>query len=268
MLETAERYVDDQHLSDINIISTVGFDNDDITDIANLPSTVEVMPAYMADVIITQDTTDYVVRIYSVPEQTDTNLHDINAPVIKSGRMPQSDDECVMEDYYLAMSGYKIGDKVKINPTVEGKDTLGMLKHLEYKIVGTIYDPLYFTYLRGNTNIGDGSITFYMMISPEGFAYERYTNAFIRTKASDGSRSDFSGEYKSMIESEKPEYEKLSEKCIQRFNDTTLYDAKKKISDGQQEYNEKKKEALDEIADGEKKLKEGNTYRFPMQRKR
>ncbi len=257
MLETAERYVDDQHLSDINIISTVGFDNDDITDIANLPSTVEVMPAYMADVIITQDTTDYVVRIYSVPEQTDTNLHDINAPVIKSGRMPQSDDECVMEDYYLAMSGYKIGDKVKINPTVEGKDTLGMLKHLEYKIVGTIYDPLYFTYLRGNTNIGDGSITFYMMISPEGFAYERYTNAFIRTKASDGSRSDFSGEYKSMIESEKPEYEKLSEKCIQRFNDTTLYDAKKKISDGQQEYNEKKKEALDEIADGEKKLKEG-----------
>ena len=112
MLETAERYVHDQHLSDINIISTVGFDSDDITDIANLPSTVEVMPAYMADVIITQDTTDYVVRIYSVPEQTDTNLHDINAPVIKSGRMPQSDDECVMEDYYLAMSGYKIGDKV------------------------------------------------------------------------------------------------------------------------------------------------------------
>lgn len=257
MVETAERYVHDQHLSDINLISTVGFDDDDITDILNLDSTVEVMPAYMADIVITQDTTDYVVRIYSVPEKTETNKNIINEPVIKSGRMPKNEGECVIEDYYFKSSKYKIGDTIKINPTVEGKDTLNMVKHLEYKIVGTIYDPLYFTYLRGNTNIGDGAITFYMMISPDDFAYERYTNAFVRTKASDGNRSAFSNEYKNMIEQEKPEYKKLSEKCIERFNNTTLYDAKKKLSDAQNEYNDKKKEALDKIADGEKKLMEG-----------
>ena len=257
MVETAERYVHDRHLSDISLISTVGFDDNDLKDIMSLESTVEVMPAYMADLIITQDTTDQVVRIYSIPQRTETNKNIINEPVIKSGRMPENEGECVIEDYYFKTSEYKIGDTIKINPTVEGKDSLKSVKHLEYKIVGTIYDPLYFTYLRGNTNIGDGAITFYMMIPPEEFAYERYTNAFVRTIASDGDRSDFSDEYKSMIEKEKPEYEKLSEKCIERFNSTTLYDAKKELSDARNEYNDKKKEAIDKIADGEKKLIEG-----------
>ena len=254
MIETADQYFVDQNLMDISLISTVGFDDDDIQDISKLSSVVNVMPSYSADLLVTKDNVDNVARVYSLPEKTDTNSEILNEPILVDGRMPKQDDECVIESYFMNMAGYKIGDTITFNEKVDGKSTDTFVKHLSYKIVGTVESPLYLTFSRGNTNIGSGTIAFYMMIKPEEFNYERYTNVYVTTKASQQGLSGFSDEYKDTIDDETVEFEELSTSCINRFNSTTLADAKKQLSDAQKEYAEKKQEAEEEISDGEKKL--------------
>ena len=254
MIETADRYFVDQNLMDISLISTVGFDDDDIQDISKLSSVVDVMPSYRADLIVSNNGVDKVARVYSIPEKTDTNSKVLNEPVLVDGRMPKKDGECVIESYFMNMEGYKIGDTITFKENVDGKSTDTFVKHLSYKIVGTVESPLYLTFSRGNTNVGSGTISFYMMIKPEEFSYERYTNVYVTTKASQQGLSGFADEYKEIIDDETTEFKELSSSCINRFNSTTLADAKKKLSDAQKEYSEKKQEAEDEISDGEKKL--------------
>lgn len=257
MIETARQYFSNQHLMDFNLVSTVGFDEDDVRDIASLSCSEEVMPGYFTDLLTPLKGKDNVVRIYSLPHLSDTNPHLLNEPLLVEGRLPNSQGECVIEKYFLGLSGYHIGDTISFNPTVEGKDALSYVKQLNYKIVGIVDSPLYLTYLRGNSTVGEGTISFYIMIPPEDFSFERYTNVYVRTKASSLGFSDFSDEYKDLIDEEKDSFTALSDSCIERFNRTTLADAKKELANAQKEYADKKQEALDELKKGSKELLDG-----------
>ena len=248
MIETAERYFDDNYLMDFSLISTIGFDDNDIDEIKKLDFVEDIMPSYMADMIVTEGDVDNVARVIALSD----NKSKINIPMIKEGTIPQNDGECLIEKYYAKLAGKKIGDTIKFN----SQDS-SMLKNTEYKIVGIADSPIYVSYSRGNTNIGNGSISFYILVRPDEFSSERYTRVFIRTKASQSDFSAFSDEYKNMIQDESDILEELSFDCINRFNSETLYDAQQKLNDAKRELSEKKSEALQKISDGEKQLTQG-----------
>ena len=257
MKTTALSYFDSNQLMDIRLLSTVGFDDKDIEELNDLDYVEQVMPGYSADLIISQKNVDFVARVLSLPERTSTNKDPINSLILKNGRYPKEEGECVMENYFLKMSGYDIGDTITFNPSVEGRKTTDTIKRLDYRIVGVVDSPLYLTYLRGNSTIGDGAIGFYMFLPSDQFVTERYTAVYLRTEASSRVANELSDEYTDMIEVEKERLKVFSEKSIQRFNDTTLADARKKLSDAQKEYTEKKEEAVQKLSDGVKELKEG-----------
>ena len=257
MIRTSLSYFKDRSLMDIRLISTVGFDDQDIEDISGLDCVVQVMPSYFSDLLVTQNSIDSVVRVMALPTTGDHNTEMINNPVLTDGRLPRKAGECAMENYYLESSGYHIGDTIKLSDKTEGKDTSEFVKSSGYKIVGVVESPLYLTYQRGNTNVGDGSIAFYIMVPPEEFTSERYTVVYACTKASSEGISPFTDEYKDKIKDEEKEFEKISEGCLKRFNDTTLADAKKKLSDAQKEFDDKKAEAEEQLSDGEKQLRDG-----------
>ncbi len=257
MKKTAMDYFDSNNLMDISLLSTVGFDDDDIEELSKLDFVDGVMPGYSSEMIVTRDNIDFVVKLYSLPTKTKTNKKPINDLILKDGRLPKSEDECVIESYFLGMSGYKIGDTITFSPSVGGRETTSIIKGLEYKIVGVVDSPLYLTYLRGNSTIGDGTITFYMFLPNEAFATERYTAVFMRTKASSTIENELSKAYSDMISDEKDFLKSFSTDRVKRFNETTLSDAKQKLSDAEKEYNEKKTEALDKLSSGVKEMKEG-----------
>ena len=257
MKKTAMDYFENTSLMDISLLSTVGFGDDDIEDLSRLDFVEGVMPGYSSDLIVTQNNIDFVVKVYSIPEKTKTNKEPINDLILKEGRFPKAENECLIESYFLKMSGYSIGDTISFNPQVEGRDTTKLIKSLDYKIVGIVDSPLYLTYLRGNSTIGDGTITFYMYLPKEAFATERYTIAFLRTKASSNIENELSQEYKDIISEEKDFLKSYSKGCVKRFNDTTLADAQKKLSDAEAEFTEKKAETLDKLKNGVKELRQG-----------
>ena len=254
MIETGRKYFEDNNLMDIRLVSSVGFDDDDIRKIKDEESTVDVMPGYTADLIMTENNIDTVVRVYSLPEKTKTNDKLINEPTLVEGRLPKNEGECVIESYFYNVSNYQIGDTIQFNEKLQDNDTQDIIKNLEYKIVGVVSTPVHITYQRGNTTVGDGSVSFFIMIPSEDFVSERYTNVYLTTTASSEQFSPFGDEYKNLIESQVKEYEELSKKRIKNFNDTTLSDAQKKLSDAKKEYSDKKEEAEKKINNGAKKI--------------
>lgn len=257
MIETGRNYFEEKNLMDIRLISTVGFDDDDIKAIKELDTTVDVMPGYTADLILTQENVDTVVRVFSLPEKTDTNSKLINENILVEGRLPMKSDECVIESYYYGVANTHIGDTISFNPKTEDRDTTDIIDRLEYKIVGVVSNPLYITYLRGNTTVGDGSVSFYMMIPSENFVSERYTNVYLTTTDSGQVDSELTDEYKDLIDTQSKNYETLSKERIRHFNETTLADAQNELADAKTEYYDKKEEAEKELGDGAKKLHDG-----------
>ncbi len=253
MIETARQYFEDQKLMDISLISTVGFDEKDVEDIKQLDFVREVMPSYFSDLIVNEGDVDTVVRVMALPDEKSQ----INIPLLKEGRIPQKANECMLDSYYAKLSGIKIGDTVTFSEKVENTPTTDFIKHLEYKIVGLADTPMYLMYSRGSTNVGGGSISFYMLIKPEEFVSERYTKIFILTDASTSVASTVSDEYKDIIDGEKKVFEELSKDCTARFKSTTFTDAKNELETAKKEFTEKKDEALKKIADGEKQLADG-----------
>ena len=254
MIETGRKYFEDNNLMDIRLVSSVGFDDEDIQKIKEQKNTVDVMPGYTADLIMTKNNIDTVVKVYSLPEKTQTNDKLINEPTLVEGRLPKNEGECVIESYFYNVSDYKIGDTIKFNEKMQNSNTQDIIKNLAYKIVGVVSSPVHITYQRGNTTVGDGSVSFFIMIPSDEFVSERYTNVYLTTSASEEKLTPFGDEYKNRIESQIKDYEELSEERIKNFNDTTLSDAQKKLSDAKKEYSEKKEEAEKKINDGAKKL--------------
>lgn len=257
LLETGRSYIDENNLMDIRLISTVGFDDDDIKAIYDHESTVSVMPSYQADLPANVSGGETVVKVMALPEVTDTNPKMLNIPRLVEGRMPEKSGECVVDSYNFSSNAYKIGDTITFKEESSGSKTSDVIRELEYKIVGFVMTPMYITYQRGNTNIGSGKLDFYIMIPPEDFSSERYTCVYVETNATEGGISDVSQEYKDIISGQVTEYEELSEERIDHFNKTTYADAKKKLEDAKTEYADKKADAEKKLSDGEKKLRDG-----------
>lgn len=124
--KNADDYFIENNLMDFRLVSTVGFDDDDISAIEESEDVMQVMPSYMADVITTLENHDSVVRLHSVPEtESGTPINKLN---VIEGRLPQNSGECVIENSTLGYGNLNIGDTLKIQPNVGDTKTSTYLK--------------------------------------------------------------------------------------------------------------------------------------------
>lgn len=90
----------------------------------------------------------------------------MNKLYIKEGRLPENSREIVVEGKLLKDNDLEIGDFLSI-----GKDN--------FKIVGTVISPLYFSMDRGMTNIGNGQIKYYVYVIEEVIKSDYYTQIYL-----------------------------------------------------------------------------------------
>ena len=156
-----------------------------------------------------------------------------------------------------------------------------MLNYTEYTIVGKAESPLYISYQRGISQIGNGKIDEYMYVSADDFKIDRYTELYVKSDFSD-SVSAFSDEYTDrtdelkerleqaaseredafqveVIDKAKSDLAEAKEKYNSEKSDAEkkLNDAEKQILDGEEEYNEKISDAEQQLKDAEKKISDG-----------
>lgn len=216
MYRLAETYYHDSRLMDFRLVSTTGFTDEDVKAVEALDGVESVMPSYFIDVLTSAEDGGDVVRIIAVPKAYGDN-EELNTLHLTEGRTPQKSGEIITEGIAFANARRKIGAKVTLNP-VAGDNRLGdILKTTEFTIVGKTESPLYISYQRGTTKIGDGRIDEYMYISADDFKTPQYSELYVKADFSDGV-SAFSDEYKNKAEEMKEKLEKLAREREAAFN--------------------------------------------------
>ena len=185
MQKIVDNYFDDTNSMDIEVISTMGLTNDDIQEIKNIEGVENVVGAYSKDALIKANDKEFVVKVHNLS-------NDINRVQLKEGRMPENDDECVVETSFLKGTSKNIGDTILLEESED--DTAQMLKNKEIKIVGTVMSPLYISRERGSTKLASGKINYYIYVPQTAFSSDIYTEIYLTVK--DAKKQDtFSDKY-------------------------------------------------------------------------
>lgn len=184
-------FYNDKNTMDIKVISTLGLNDSDIKEIKKLVDVSTAVGSYSLDTLVN----DEVVRVHALEKN-------INMPLLKDGKMPTKDNECLADYNY-----YKVGDKVTIR-----SDYAENLNNTEYTVVGTIYSPMYTGNEYGSSDIGNGKLHSYIYIPKDNFKFDYYTEAYISIDTDNDIPYD--DEYDEDVEKVKTNIEKLGKKRI------------------------------------------------------
>ncbi len=248
MLNTAEKYFSEKNLMDIRLMSSYGFDNDDITVIKNTDGVKEVMASYTADVIEKGETGDSVIKVLSLCDTENKLNSQLNNLIVKSGRLPEKSGECVI-DNNRNNNKYEIGDKI----TLYNSGDTEAIRVQEFKIVGKVVSPQYLSYERGSSTIGNGNVATYIFINPEDFAYERYTDVYITLEDTQGV-SCFSDEYDKIVDKFEDIFLDIGDVQCERFRDDIISNAQAEIDKAEKDYLQAKSDAETELANAKKEI--------------
>lgn len=233
MVNTLVNYSHEQNMMDFRLVSEVGFSDDDVDEIAKTDGIARVQRGYFTDVIMNDGNKKSVTRIHSL----DAN-DKINIPLLSEGRLPEKSGEIVVEETAYA-AAIELGTKVKFDETVtsrkNGEKEDIPLRCSEFTVVGKMKSPLYISFQKGSTTVGNGTIAYYMMVLPEDFDSKRYTELFLVTDFSENGGYPYSNEYDATIDNLQAELEDVCDERIKVFWADEIKPEWDKLNDGKNE---------------------------------
>lgn len=213
MKETANNYFKSQNLMDLRLISTIGIQYDDIKELKKLDFVEEIEPTYAKDVFYTYEGENLVLKAMSYNKNAD-----INKLNLIEGRLPKSDNECVIEKKVNSPDSFKIGNNISVSST-DNVNIDESLKHSTFKIVGIVTSPLYIGYNRDTTSAGSGKVSSNIFLHVDNFKQSYYSDAYVKVKVLD-KYSGYSDEYTDKVDSYKEKINKEFTSIIdKRYND-------------------------------------------------
>ncbi len=255
MLLTGQKYLDKQNMFDLRLLSTYGWTQADVDAVAQLPGVTGAEGVISMDAITRRDgiDADNVYKLYALPES-------ISLPYLLGGRMPKSNDECLIDGY--GMSDAILGATITITD-INAASTLDSLVNRSFTVVGYVSSPLYMDNSRGGTNIGNGSVTGYLYLPPDAFQVDYFTEIAVTIEADHQIYTEkFNQAMSDMADTLQPEVSVLADN---RFV-TLKADAEKEYADGWQEYQdgladyeEGRKEVHSKLEEALQKLTDGQT---------
>lgn len=254
MVSTASRFLEEHNFYDYMIASSYGIDDESVDIAMDWDGVSGAEGSVQIDVLALTDSGDEkALKAISLPDS-------INTLSVVHGRLPETDEECVIDDYSITDSGYTVGESIVLSDGND-KDTLKQFKSKEFTIVGTVNTPIYLDYQRGSTDIGNGSLDTFFYISKDSFDVDYYTNLYVTVE---GSEAPFTEELKDKLDSGKDSMEDLAEKITAARRDTARKEAQEKLDEKKKDYEEnlakyeqEKADAEQEIRDNENKLDKG-----------
>ena len=174
-------------LYDLQVESTTGFTDADISALRATSGVSTVMPGYVHDFYLYMNGATSTVRTHSLPST-------MNQIDVTAGRLPQNDTECVVQRKLLTDGNYKLGDTITLGLD-NMDDFYNVLGNNTFTIVGVVASPLYINAREfGTTALGDGSLGYFMYVSPQAFKLSVYTDAYLLIDGS-GAMNNLSQDY-------------------------------------------------------------------------
>ncbi len=248
MEASMDSYLDNQRLMDVHILSTLGLTDEDVAAVQEVEGTQVAEGAYTADALASggsgQDT--LTVKVIS----TD-GADSLNVPALTAGRLPEGENECLVEKSLLTALGIEIGDTITLNT---GTGTYeGALKETTFTIVGSGESPLYVSLSRGTSTLGNGTVSSIITVASCAFDLDYYTDLYILVSGAEKLNA-YSDEYEDCIEAYMERLEAIQGEREQARAAQLRQDARQELDDGWQEYYDAEAEAETELADARQEL--------------
>lgn len=245
MILSGDAYTDESNLMDIKIMSSYGLTQEDVDAINNLPDIENSVGSYSTDVLCEANGNMKVIHVMSY-------IDNMNTVTVSEGRLPQNENECLVDEDFLKSSGYKIGDTISFESGTSDdlKDTLNVS---EYKIVGCGNSPLYFSFDRGSSTIGKGTVEGFAIVKPEAFSMSVYSEVYACVKGAKEALS-FTQQYDSIVEDAIEQVKLIQNTRCEIRKQQLVDEAQSLISNAENELNQKENEANSQISENEKTL--------------
>ncbi len=200
MIASAASFYADTNFYDYKLLSTYGFNQEEVEKIKAISEVEFAEGGYSTDFLfVDSEGSEAALKAMSLPEY-------VNTLELKEGRLPQNANECVLDAAQIDTTQFDssmLGEKIIIadSNSDELKDSF---KYEEYTVVGLVYSPLYLSFERGTTALGNGKLDGYMYILDEGFDMEYFTEMYVSVHGEfdlyDSKYDDYIEELKPVIE--------------------------------------------------------------------
>ena len=252
---SGDEYFDEHNLADMKVISTFGLTDGDVKALEKVEGVQKAEYGYSVDAVCKIDDSKKVIHVMSA-------LPTMNRAEVHEGRMPETQNECFVDIDFLNGSGYKVGDEIQLESGTDDPLT-DSLRNETYKIVGAGSSPCYISFERGSSTLGTGEVSGFMIVAPEAFAMEVYTECYLTIDEAIDEIA-FTKGYTDKVDSVMERVEGIKDiRCKARRDDITaeaedkIAEAEAELAEGRQEAEEELAEALLKLLDGEEKLVNG-----------
>ena len=205
MIDTAHKYLQQQNLYDIQLISTLGFTDENVEELSTTDGIKDIEGLKSVDAMLSVKDNLKAFKIISIPKK-------VSVPSLVCGRMPETNFECLADDQYFDETD--IGSTIVVSDE-NTDDVKNTLSQKEFVIVGLVNSPTYLNINRGNTTIGTGALASFIYVQDDCFALNIYTEVNITLNESAYIYSD---EYDEIVERHKSVItEKAHRICDERY---------------------------------------------------
>ena len=218
LTDTAGKYYEEQNMYDYRLLSSVGFSKDTVNSFFNGKGISAVEGSLYEDVLIADGENTEVFRVHSITKK-------INTLKIVSGRLPEADNECVVDSE--CFSEDMIGQTLCFSDE-NSKEAENAFQHTTFTIVGTVTTPLYISGDRGVTSLGNGKIAGFVFINESAFTADYYKEIYVTL--SDHAEA-YSADYRELITGAKSDITQITETAAAQRYEKIVSDAQKEVDD-------------------------------------
>ena len=226
MIQSVNNFYEDTNFFDFKVLSTYGFTEDEVDKLEEKDEVLLAEGGYSRDFLfVSAEGDEAALKAISMPEG-------INTLELKDGRFPEASDECVLDASQLDTTHFGsdvIGTKIVIADT-NSDEIKDSFTYKEYTVVGLVYSPLYISFERGTTTLGNGKLNGFMYIPTEGFNMEYYTEMYVSCQDS--------------YDIYEKDYEDFIEELTPIIEEYVLANATERVDELRQEIDEEYEEAV------------------------
>lgn len=268
MVKSANKYYREKNLMDIKSYNPFGYSDNEIKRIRGMETVSDAEFSYTSDLLLTINDLNYAVKVYSLKKD---GLNQ-NKLTLKEGRLPNKSGEIVIDGGNYVPKGIKVGSNIKLKEQIstnqkENKEPINLngdsvLKTNDFKVVGIVESPLYVSFERGQTNVGDGKLKAFTYILDEDFNFKNPNNLYIKVSGT-STLDATSQEYKDLVKKVKEDVDAFGK----NFMANEVKSAQNKVSDADAELKKNRDERDQKLLDAKKKLDDADKELISGQKK-
>lgn len=181
---SADQFYDAQQVFDIQIVSTMGLDEDDLAALRKADGIGRAEGVYRETVYTSVNGSSQNTDVLTLGGQ-------LNTPYLLKGRLPENEKEIAVSKTYADDSGKTIGDTIRFHEPSQIRST--------YTISAIVQDPSDLNNKDGAASFRSISASRYVcFIREDGISIPAYTAAYVQVKGSRDMAS-YSDEYEALI---------------------------------------------------------------------